>query len=344
MTSFPTLRHLPLTTSLTDTFETLCHDDFIRRFLFDGERLSRAEVEAEVAESVRRGALGLTVLFEGDEPIGFCGFRDYPLMTLEPQLIYALREPWTGRGIATAAASSLLERARAHGWDRVVAATDRPNIASAAVLRRLGFEPAGQVPGVFGAIDLYANPLTEKGKSNLDEVRRPRPPLALPVTRTWSDEPARPDEQVALTLTFAPDAWIVEIDAPLHGDPLPTAPPGPTARLWEHEVVELFVLGEGQRYLEIELGPAGHHLVLALQGCRNVVAEGFELLYEPTARDGRWRGRAHIPLVWLPPRPDRINAYAIHGQGAERRYLAWSPTGGDRPDFHRLEHFGRLPR
>jgi hypothetical protein len=41
----------------------------------------------------------------------------------------------------------------------------------------------------------------------------------------------------------------------------------------------------------------------------------------------------------LPPPPHRINAYAIHGQGTARRYLALHPVLGDEPDFHRLECF-----
>jgi len=37
------------------------------------------------------------------------------------------------------------------------------------------------------------------------------------------------------------------------------------------------------------------------------------------------------------------NAYAIHGQGSERRYLAAHAVRGAAPDFHRLECFAALP-
>ena len=57
---------------------------------------------------------------------------------------------------------------------------------------------------------------------------------------------------------------------------------------------------------------------------------------------GRWRGHARIPKAWLPPGCDRVNAFAIHGQGDDRRHLAWRPAGGEKPDFHRLEAFGAL--
>ncbi len=46
-----------------------------------------------------------------------------------------------------------------------------------------------------------------------------------------------------------------------------------------------------------------------------------------------------MPRSWLPPGPHRVNAYAIHGVGAARRYLAWAPSEGEGPDFHRLEAF-----
>jgi hypothetical protein len=41
----------------------------------------------------------------------------------------------------------------------------------------------------------------------------------------------------------------------------------------------------------------------------------------------------------LPPGLGRVNAYAIHGQGANRRYLAAYSVGGTAPDFHRLDRF-----
>lgn len=56
----------------------------------------------------------------------------------------------------------------------------------------------------------------------------------------------------------------------------------------------------------------------------------------------RWVAQVRLPVAWLPSGCDRLNAYAIHGVGAARRYLAFRALGGERPDFHRLEHFARL--
>lgn len=164
------------------------------------------------------------------------------------------------------------------------------------------------------------------------------PALALHVARTWSGEPIEADEQVTLHLYDDGDLMIA-VEAPAHGDPAPEGPPGPRPALWEHEVVELFVLGPGERYTEIELGPHGHHLVLRLHGVRNAVESGLPLDFRAEVEGARWRGLARVPRDLLPPPPHRINAYAIHGQGAARRYLAMSPVPGDKPDFHRLGHF-----
>lgn len=136
----------------------------------------------------------------------------------------------------------------------------------------------------------------------------------------------------------------IEVDGPYHGDPPPPGPPGPTERLWEHEVVELFVVGHAGTdgavpYTEIELSPHGHHLVLRLLGVRQVVARELPLDFEATIEGARWRGLARLDRAFLPPGPHRVNAFALHGQGAHRRYLAWTPVGGREPDFHRIERF-----
>ena len=162
--------------------------------------------------------------------------------------------------------------------------------------------------------------------------------MELRIATTWSGQAVGPDEQVVVGLHDDGDL-VLSVQAPWHWDPLPDAPPGPVPGLWDHEVVELFILGSDERYLEVELGPGGHHLVLRLEGRRQVLEQGLPLAAWARPVGDRWTAQARIPRSWLPPGPHRINAYAIHGQGDQRRYLAWSPTGGDAPDFHRLEAF-----
>jgi hypothetical protein len=175
------------------------------------------------------------------------------------------------------------------------------------------------------------------------------PAIPLRITRTWDGAAAPADEHVTVTVTDSPDGLRVAVEAPAHGDPPPCtpeggpAPVGATWALWDHEVVELFVLGADDHYTELELGPHGHHLLLRLHGRRNLVERLLPVDATWRTAGGRWQAEAVLPVGVLPPRPWRVNAYAIHGTGAARRYLAWAPVPGPQPDFHRLEHFLPLP-
>lgn len=165
--------------------------------------------------------------------------------------------------------------------------------------------------------------------------------------------------QAELRLTREPAHLRLDVDAPYFGDPAPRSAPGPTDRLWDYEVCELFIADTAQRYLEVELSPHGHHLVLELFGVRNVVRSRLPLDYQVhIAEDpapeqpaelhsprGRYRGVAWIPWSYLPSGAARVNAYLIHGTDVARCYHAHRPTHGEVADFHQLEcfapvHFG----
>jgi hypothetical protein len=166
--------------------------------------------------------------------------------------------------------------------------------------------------------------------------------MTLLISSTWDGNALRAAEISEVRFFKENGELTVLVDAPFFGDPPPPAKPGPTDELWEHEVVELFLLGRDERYLEIELGPHGHHLVLQLHGRRNVTAKGLPIRYETEILGQRWRGAALVPLSYLPPGIERANAYAMHGPPDHRRYSAAFPVPGATPDFHRLEGFGRI--
>lgn len=166
--------------------------------------------------------------------------------------------------------------------------------------------------------------------------------IAWSIDRTYDGQPAHRSDRVEISFELRDRTLVIDVDGPWHRSPLPPGPPGPTDGLWDYDVVELFLLGAEERYLEIELGPAGHHLLLELHGRRHPVRTKLPIDYRALREGGRWRGAARIPGAYLPPRLERGNAYAIFGRPPSRRYLAHYPVLGTEPDFHRLEHFGPL--
>src|SRR5688500_8859238 len=116
----------------------------------------------------------------------------------------------------------------------------------------------------------------------------------LSIAQDWQGHPLAPAQHATLALRLVQRALLVTIDAPYYGDPAPAGPPGSTPRLWEHEVVDLFVAGPGPAdavpYTELELSPCGHYLVLQLAGARRIVSEGMAVRTRCRIEGKRWRG------------------------------------------------------
>jgi hypothetical protein len=159
------------------------------------------------------------------------------------------------------------------------------------------------------------------------------------IMRDWRGVEVPHVERAAIDVMLAAETLGLRVDAAFHGDAPPPSPPGSTDRLWEHEVVELFVVGEGERYTEIELGPHGHHLVLRFAGVRRAIERQVPLEFHACVEGPRWRGHATLARTYLPEPIVAANAYAIHGVGKARRYLAAHPVPGTAPDFHRIDGF-----
>lgn len=164
--------------------------------------------------------------------------------------------------------------------------------------------------------------------------------MKLHIRHTWNGQLIHADESAWLDVSRQQSDLVVCVDAPFYGDPPPAQRPGSTDALWTYEVVELFLLGRASRYVEIELGPHGHYLVLQLEGVRHITRSHIPMVYTTERQGERWRGHARLPLADLPEGIDRANAYAIHGTGDQRQYLAAFPApDGVKPDFHRLDTF-----
>lgn len=169
------------------------------------------------------------------------------------------------------------------------------------------------------------------------------PILSVRIESEWHGEPVGPEHWITVHVLDAEPGIQLRITAPFYGDPLPPkCPVGPTDGLWEFEVVEVFIAGPGERYLEIELSPTGHYLVLQLDGIRRPVRTLLPIEFRAEIVGKQWTGVANIPPDLLPSGPLRLNATAIHGSGANRTYLSAAPLPGAQPDFHQVDCFRAL--
>ncbi|MDD9937267.1 MAG: hypothetical protein OXT09_26900 [Myxococcales bacterium] len=159
------------------------------------------------------------------------------------------------------------------------------------------------------------------------------------IEHDWRGSPLPADEHARVALRLDGADANITVDAPFHGDPPPGPAPGRCPGLWNHEVVELFLLGPEDRYTEIEIGPHGHYLALRLHGVRRVIDDTVGLELHTTIASGRWTATARLERRELPDPMLRANAYAIHGSRGRRYHSAAHPVPGEAPDFHRLEHF-----
>ena len=158
---------------------------------------------------------------------------------------------------------------------------------------------------------------------------------------TWDGQPVSPAPQVRLGRVE--DAVLVEMSSPIYGAAPVEGPPARRWKLWEHEVVELFLAGPGApedaEYIELELAPTGHWLALRLRGTRNIVDDDMPVQAQARVEGAVWHGSITFPLALLPSGPLRALATAAHGPSDARRYLAHVPLPAPHPDFHQLHRF-----
>ena len=77
--------------------------------------------------------------------------------------------------------------------------------------------------------------------------------------------------------------------------------------------------------------------MLQFAGWRRRLGSPQPLRFEAQIDGNRWQGKAWLANALLPPAPHLVGAFAIHGDGQNRRYLAAMPAAGAAPDFHRQE-------
>jgi len=136
----------PLTTAHRDAALALWQQPGVRRYLWDDRIITPDQALDPLRVSERdflERRFGLWGLHLPENPalLGFCGLRAAELMA-EPELLFALDDGYTGRGLAWEAARAVLQ----HAFDElelpaVGAAIDAPNVRSSRLLEKLGMHP-----------------------------------------------------------------------------------------------------------------------------------------------------------------------------------------------------------
>jgi hypothetical protein len=165
--------------------------------------------------------------------------------------------------------------------------------------------------------------------------------LVFHIDRLWNGEVC-PDDRLkaAVTISQTQDGLLVRASMPeLHDQKVPEVQKGKRVdNLWTFDVVELFLVGPGHRYLEIELGAGGHWLVLGFDRLRH--RESDHELLKPWFRFWKtekkeWFSQITIPWNIVPENLRAINAFVI----AAGKHLSFSPLPGDKPDFHQPDSY-----
>ncbi|MDP7037803.1 MAG: hypothetical protein QGI45_01490 [Myxococcota bacterium] len=164
--------------------------------------------------------------------------------------------------------------------------------------------------------------------------------MQLIIDKIWHGAALPLADCAQIRLEKLKDGLLLIVNAPFHHDILPDADPGFVDKLWEYEVVELFIAAEDNpaHYVEIELGPGGHYWAAHFQGIRREAGK-LSLEYESWLKDESWQGKAKIAWTDLPKGRFVANAFSMHGQGEDRAHLAAYPVSGNRPDFHQPKSF-----
>jgi len=139
---------------------------------------------------------------------------------------------------------------------------------------------------------------------------------------------------------------------------LPPLGGGPRDKLWDRDVVEIFLGEDWTRighYREFEIAPTGDWIDLAIDLDRDSYDQSWRSGWKTAARIDQaahaWYAAVRIPLSAVGSAPVkqgskwRANLYRIEGQGpdARRHFLCWQPTCVvHRDPNHVPENFGTL--
>lgn len=138
------LRLTPFTASHLDALHALWTDPDVRRYLWDGEVISRDRAAEVITDSERNfsergyGFWAMLLRAESDALVGFCGYRVFE-SSGEPELLCGIHPRCWGKGLVSEAGHAVIRDGfERSGFKRIIAATDTPNQSSVRVMQRLG--------------------------------------------------------------------------------------------------------------------------------------------------------------------------------------------------------------
>ncbi len=137
------LQLLPFLLEDSEEFLLLNNDPYVRKFLWDDKGIDAMTADDIMDQNTRhfeenQYGLWKICLKNRKKTIGYVGLW-YFFNEPQPQLIYALLEPFTKKGYATEASRSIIGYAfKELGFEYLMAATDEPHLDSQRVAQRLG--------------------------------------------------------------------------------------------------------------------------------------------------------------------------------------------------------------
>ena len=151
----------PFATDDVDALHAHWTDREVRRYLWDGDKLSRARAAQLIDDSLASFSarrFGFWTLRTRDDGlfVGSAGLRSIQGGSPDVELIYSLAPSIWGRGLATEAARAVLRYGFKVLPGPIYAGTDAPNTRSVEVMRRLGMRYLHtELSGIFGGIVWY---------------------------------------------------------------------------------------------------------------------------------------------------------------------------------------------
>lgn len=180
---------------------------------------------------------------------------------------------------------------------------------------------------------------------------------AVAITRYWSGETAPEGRHFEARLLWSDKHLYVKFTARQAEDLVVNPTPDTTRKtneLWERDVCEIFIAPDKKRpnrYLEFEVAPTGEWIDLAIEITGDARNTDWKFASEMEAAAAIEQTQVtmaiKVPFAAFGASPKQGdiwlgNIFRCVGSGPTRGYLAWRPTGTEKPAFHVPDAFGEL--